>query len=81
MQKDMFIFDAALKSKSNTRRGILSLTSSIYDPLGFLAPIILPAKKLLQDMCKQRLDWDNPVGENKVEDGKNGKKICQNFLN
>lgn len=81
MQKDMFIFDAALKSKSNTRRGILSLTSSIYDPLGFLAPIILPAKKLLQDMCKQRLDWDNPVGENEVEDGKNGKKICQNFLN
>ena len=64
MQQDMFIFDAALKSKPNTRRGILSLTSSIYDPLGFLAPIILPAKKSLQDLCKQRLDWDDLVGEN-----------------
>ena len=31
MQQDMFIFDAALKSKPNNRRGILSLTSSIYD--------------------------------------------------
>ena len=41
VQKDMFIFDAALKSKLNTRRGILSLTSSIYDPLGFRVPIIL----------------------------------------
>jgi len=58
------LFDAALKSKPNTRRGLLSVTSSIYDPLGFLAPIILPAKKLLQDICKQRLDWDDPVGEN-----------------
>ena len=64
MQQDMFIFDATLKSKPNTHRGILSLTSSIYDPLGFLAPIILPAKKLLQDLCKQRLDWDDLVGEN-----------------
>ena len=52
MQKDLFIFDAVLKSKLNTRRGILSLTSSIYDPLGFLTPIILPAEKLLQDLCK-----------------------------
>ena len=65
MQKDMFIFDAALKSKPNTRRGIMSLTTSIYDPRGFLASIILSAKKLLQDLCKQRLDRDDPVGENK----------------
>lgn len=49
MQKDMFIFSAVLKDKPNNCRGILSLTSSMYDPLGFLAPIILPAKKLLQD--------------------------------
>ena len=59
MQKDVFIFSADLKDKPNTRRGILSLTSSIYDPL-----IILPAKKLLQDLCKQKLDWDDPVGAN-----------------
>ena len=81
MQKDTFIFDTALKSKPNTRRGILSLASSIYDPLGFLAPIILPAKKLLQDLCKQRLDWDDPVGENERRSWENGKKICRNFLN
>ena len=79
MQKDMFIFDAALKSKPNTRRGILSLTSSIHDPLGFLAPIILPAKKLLQDLCKQKLDWDDPVCETKVEDGKMETRSAKTF--
>ena len=43
---------------------IMSLTSSIYIPLGFtLAPIILPAKKLLQDLYKQRLDCNGAVGE------------------
>jgi hypothetical protein len=36
----------------------------MYDTLGFLAPIILLAKKLLQDLCKQRVDWDDSVREN-----------------
>lgn len=43
----------------------MSLPSSIYDPFGFLAPIILPAKKLLHDLCKQKLDWDDQVGVKK----------------
>ncbi|XP_068704307.1 uncharacterized protein [Montipora foliosa] len=63
MESDKFTFAAVLKDKPSTRRGILSLTSSIYDPLGFLVPIILPAKKLLQDLCKQKLGWDDPVSK------------------
>ena len=37
--------------------------SSVYDPLGFVAPIIVPAKKLLQDLCKQKLGWDDPISD------------------
>lgn len=37
------------KRKALTRRGILSSVSSIYDPLGFLAQVILPAKQILQN--------------------------------
>ena len=81
MQKDMFIFDTALKSKPNTRRGIPSLASSIYDPLGFLAPIILPAKKLLKIYASKGWTGMIQLVRMKDEDGKNGKKICQNFLN
>ena len=40
MKSDKFLFKVALKDKPNTRRGILSLASSVYDPLGFIAPII-----------------------------------------
>ena len=53
MESDKFIFDGVLKDKPTTRRGILSLVSSVYDPLGFLAPDVLPAKKLLQDLCRE----------------------------
>ncbi|XP_074608716.1 uncharacterized protein LOC141863136 [Acropora palmata] len=67
MDADMFTFKVNLKEKPNTRRGILSLTSSLYDPLGLVAPIILPAKKLLQDLCKQKLGWDDPIHDDDKE--------------
>ena len=33
--------------KVNTRQGILSLISSVYDPFGFASPIMLPVKQAL----------------------------------
>ena len=41
-----------------TRRGILSAVSSIYDPMGIIAPLILKAKLMLQTMCKNDCPWD-----------------------
>ena len=55
---DVFRFAFSLPDHLWTRRYILSVMSSVYDPLGFLAPVILPAKILLQDICRERLDWD-----------------------
>ena len=46
---------------------MLSLTSPLYDPLGLVAHIILPAKKLLQELCKQKLGWDDPINDNDKE--------------
>ena len=43
------------------RRGILSLISSIFDPLGFVAPLILPPKAILRDLCQKGLDWDDRI--------------------
>ena len=47
--------------RKDTRRNILSTMSSIYDPLGLLAPFILRAKILLQQLCKEKLSWDEDV--------------------
>ena len=62
METDMFTFKMVPKDKPYTRRGILSVTSSIFDPLGLVAPVVLPAKKLIQDPCKQGLGWDEQIG-------------------
>lgn len=58
VQSDSFKFKMTLRDRPLTWRGILSTVSSIYDPLGFLAPIVLSAKRILQDLCRRQLGWD-----------------------
>ena len=57
----MFIFRILPKDKPYTHREILSVTSSIYDPLGFVTPAVVPAKKLIQDLCKKGLGWGEKI--------------------
>lgn len=66
MQTDTFNFRTVEKEKAPTRRGILSTVSSMYDPLGFVAPIILPTKQLLQNLCSLNYSWDERVPESKL---------------
>ncbi|KAJ8023742.1 hypothetical protein HOLleu_36272 [Holothuria leucospilota] len=60
---DKFTFKVTPKDVQPTRRGILSATSSLFDPLGFVAPFILRAKIILQDLCAKQIRWDEQVGE------------------
>ena len=59
--KDPFQFRITLQDKPLTRRGILSTVSSIYDPLGFLAPVVLVGKQILQQICSDNSEWDTPL--------------------
>ena len=61
VETDTFRCTIASKEKPLTRRGMLSVTSSIYDPLGMVAPFVLPAKVILQDLCRLGLGWDDPI--------------------
>ena len=63
IESDDFHFRITLKDQPLTRRGILSTVSSVYDPLGFVAPVILVGKQILQQMCRESADWDAPVSE------------------
>ena len=45
----------------NTKRGILRITSSLFDPLGFLIPFLLIAKMLLQMLWRHDLGWDDEI--------------------
>lgn len=55
VQSDRFRFKIGVKDRPPPRRGILSAISSINDPLGFVATLILPAKAILRDLYRNRL--------------------------
>ena len=49
VEKDTLSFRVSEKEVADTRRGILSLVSGVYDPLGFAAPLVLPAKMIFKN--------------------------------
>ena len=61
VESDTFQLRVILQNKPPTRRGILSIVSSIYDPIGFVAPLLLRGKQILQELCREGVDWDDPV--------------------
>ena len=61
VSSDKFGFSIVVKDRPATRRGILSVVSSVFDPLGFVAPFVLKAKQILQDLCRMKLGWDDLV--------------------
>lgn len=67
VETDTFNFKMDIPQKSCTRRGMLSISSSIYDPLGFLAPVLLPAKGMQQELCKRKLGWDEPIPQTMLQ--------------
>lgn len=61
MSSDMFEFRVTVKERPHTRRGILSMISQVYDPLGFIQPFVLPMKRLMQGLCNLKIGWDDPL--------------------
>lgn len=73
---DAFTYKFQPKSQPSTRRGILSTVSSIYDPLGFIAPVVLVGKKILQEMCRSGIGWDDPLPESLHSHWESWKDDC-----
>ncbi|XP_065068275.1 uncharacterized protein LOC135693670 [Rhopilema esculentum] len=44
-----------------TKRGVLSVLASLFDPHGILSPVGVTAKILFQDLCKLNVGWDEPI--------------------
>ena len=66
LKEDEFAFNVSLPRKPLTIRGVLFAVSSLFDPLGFVAPITLEPKLLLQDLCKKGQNWDESLDSEKV---------------
>ena len=63
-QKDTLSFKVKLqKHQTITKRSLLSEIASIYDPLGFAAPVTITAKRLYQEVWVTGTGWDEPLKE------------------
>ena len=60
-KEDCFTFKLNVRESQMTKRGLLKVTSSIFDPLGFLSPFVLRAKILIQELWRQKVDWDEDL--------------------
>lgn len=46
---------------SFSKRQVLSRLSQLYDPLGFISPIVVIAKILMQTIWQRKLEWDEQL--------------------
>ncbi|KAL5490750.1 hypothetical protein EMCRGX_G015929, partial [Ephydatia muelleri] len=62
--EDMFILDLSQLCEQSielepTKRGVVGIVSRIYDPIGILSPVIIQFKIMFQELCANRLNWDD----------------------
>ena len=68
VEGDDFTYSIDLQDKPLTKRGLLSTTASLYDPLGLVAPVLLVPKLIHQEMCRLNLDWDDALPHASAEE-------------
>ena len=61
LNEDVFTFNIDLMNKPLTRRGVIGVISSIYDPLGFVSPVVVYGKTIFGELTKLHLEWDDSI--------------------
>ncbi|XP_037823546.1 uncharacterized protein LOC119611923 [Lucilia sericata] len=63
---DCFIFSVNLEPQKGkiTKRVALSIMASIFDPIGWIAPVIISMKIFMQSLWLHGADWDQELSEN-----------------
>ncbi|XP_065944078.1 uncharacterized protein [Magallana gigas] len=74
LRSDAFTFRLSLDKKPYTRRGVLSCLNSFYDPLGFVAPVLIRGKLLLRKFTEESTDWDQHLPDQYQEEWEKWKE-------
>ena len=43
------------------KRSVLKVVAQVYDPLGWISPVVITIKILFQKLCMDKEDWDTPL--------------------
>lgn len=72
VKEDKLAFNVGLRNtpkellentRAPTKREVTSAVMSTFDPLGFAAPVLIQGKKLIQDIWRTKVDWDEKINE------------------
>lgn len=70
-ETDSFSFIFKKPKQVACKREMFSAVASIFDPLGCIAPVILTAKILMQEIWRQGISWDDPLPEQILREWQN----------
>ncbi|UYV79791.1 hypothetical protein LAZ67_18000663, partial [Cordylochernes scorpioides] len=79
--EDCFLYDVQSLEKTSvtTKCEMLSFIAKLYDPLGWLAPVLVTGKIMVQRLWITGLHWDDPMDESLIETWTNFRKEL-NFI-
>lgn len=62
-RSDSFLFSSPHPSEHLhvTKRTVISKVAQLFDPLGWIAPVVIRGKIFLQELWKSGLNWDEPI--------------------
>ena len=76
--EDFFLHQKLTKTPVWTKRLILRLSATVYDPTGIICPFTVRSRAILQELWRNKsLDWDTPIPE---EDSKRWNKWLEDLF-
>lgn len=76
-----FSVNFEMNDETITKRQFLSQIAKIYDPLGFLGPVTILFKILLQEIWKRKIEWDEKLPDDLYRKWKDIRDQCNLIKN
>ncbi|XP_026735912.1 uncharacterized protein LOC113499598 [Trichoplusia ni] len=76
VKEDSLAFNVGLRNtpkelledrRAPTKREVTSAVMSTFDPMGFAAPVLIQGKKLIQDIWRTKIGWDEAINDEQRE--------------
>ncbi|XP_055910668.1 uncharacterized protein LOC129945032 [Eupeodes corollae] len=69
LAKDQFTFEVKtpITESMMTKRKIVSCVAQLYDPNGYISPVTILGKILIQDVWRSKADWDDELATDILE--------------
>lgn len=76
---DTFTFHVPQSQKPLMRHGVLSVVNSLFNPVGFLAPVTVKGRLFLRELSNSNLEWDSPLPQDMYDGWRSWQDSLQNL--